>query len=114
MFLGMTKESSLLAGIGRLIGVLIVLTAKVLALRSGLSLAQKVGCNQIVINSDDMEVIDTMKNEGRSAGVAAAILDDCYFLACDFSLASFEHCNRKANKVAHELARLAKLSASRD
>ena len=49
-----------------------------------------------------------MNNGGRSAGAAAAIFDDCYFLACDFPTSRFEHCNREANKVAHELARLAR------
>uniref|UniRef100_A0A8I7B5U7 RNase H type-1 domain-containing protein n=1 Tax=Hordeum vulgare subsp. vulgare TaxID=112509 RepID=A0A8I7B5U7_HORVV len=55
-----------------------------------------------------------MKNGGQSAGAAAADFDDCYFLASDFSLTRFEHCNRKANKVDHELARLAKVSVTRD
>lgn len=40
--------------------------------------------------------------------------DDCYFLPCDFSLASFEHCNSETSKVAHKLARLTKISATRD
>ena len=35
-------------------------------------------------------------------------------MACDFPQTSFEHCNREANKVAHELARLAKCSMTRD
>ncbi|XBI25587.1 hypothetical protein VPH35_050487 [Triticum aestivum] len=88
-----------------------------------------------------MEVIDTMKNAGHSAGGAAAVFDDCYFIACDFpfflemedpeplhlddacshfinyshkDLTKFEHCNREANKVAHELARLANFSVTRD
>ncbi|VAI07252.1 unnamed protein product [Triticum turgidum subsp. durum] len=55
-----------------------------------------------------------MKNGGRSAGAAAAVFDDCYFLACDFSLTRFEHCNREANRVAHELARLAKISVTNE
>ena len=91
-----------------------VLTAEAMALRFGLILAQKVGCNRLIINSDNMEVIDTMKNGGQSAGVAAAVFEDCYFMACDFPLTRFEHCNRVANKVAHELARLAKVSVTRD
>ena len=61
-----------------------------------------------------MEVIETMNNGGRSAGAAAAIFDDCYFLACDFPTSRFEHCNREANKVAHELARLARFSSTID
>ena len=61
-----------------------------------------------------MEVIDTMKNGGHTAGAAAAVFDDCYFMACDFPLVRFEHCNRKANKVAHEIGRVAKFSETRD
>ena len=35
-------------------------------------------------------------------------------MACGFPQTCFEHCNREANKVAHELARLAKCSTTRD
>ncbi|XBJ03647.1 hypothetical protein VPH35_022750 [Triticum aestivum] len=77
-------------------------------------LVQKTSCNRLIINSDNMKVIDTVKNGGLSAGAAAAIFEDCFFMACDFSQTSFEHCNREANKVAHELARLAKGFMSND
>ena len=56
-----------------------------------------------------MEVVDIMKNGGHSAGVSTTVFDDCYFMACDFSRISFD-CNREANKVARELARLARFS----
>uniref|UniRef100_A0A453BAC5 RNase H type-1 domain-containing protein n=1 Tax=Aegilops tauschii subsp. strangulata TaxID=200361 RepID=A0A453BAC5_AEGTS len=91
-----------------------VLTAEAMAPRFGLILAQKAGCNRLIINSDNMEVIDTMKNGGQSAGFEAGVFEDCYFMACDFPLTRFEHCNRVVNKVAHELARLAKVSVTRD
>jgi hypothetical protein len=55
------------------------LTAEALALRFDLCLAQKGGCNRLIINSDNMEVIDTMKNGGYSAGTAAAIFEDSFF-----------------------------------
>lgn len=42
------------------------------------------------------------------------MFDDCYFMACDFSFIRFEHCNREANKVAHEFARIAKIFVTRD
>ena len=58
--------------------------AEALALKFGLSLAQRTGCNRIIINSDNMEVIETMNEGGRSSGAAAAIFDDCFHLACDF------------------------------
>ncbi|XBI48988.1 hypothetical protein VPH35_112626 [Triticum aestivum] len=74
--------------------------AEALALKFGLTLAQRAGCNRLIINSDNLEVIYTMQDGGQSAGVAAAIFDDCFHYACDF----------KANKVAHELAKLARFS----
>ena len=83
-----------------------------MALRYGLSIAQRAGCNRLVINSDNMEVIETMNNGGRSSSIAAVVFDDCYFLACDFPITKFEHCNREANRVAHELAKLARFSSS--
>ena len=43
-----------------------------------------------------------------------AIFDDCFHYACDFVIAIFEHYNREANKVAHELARLARFSLTSD
>ncbi|KAI5011675.1 hypothetical protein ZWY2020_013812 [Hordeum vulgare] len=85
-----------------------------MTLRFGLTLAQKVGCNRLIINSDNMEVIETMKDGGRSTGAAAAIFYDGFHYACDFVASRFEHCNREANKVAHELARLARFSQASD
>ena len=70
--------------------------------------------NRFVINSDNMKVIDTMNNGGHSIGATTTVFDDCFFIVCDFPFTSFEHCNRKANKVAHELARLAKQFVTRD
>ncbi|KAF6986066.1 hypothetical protein CFC21_003857 [Triticum aestivum] len=72
------------------------------------------GCNRLITNSDNMDVIDTMKNGGESAGAAAAIFEDCFFMGCDFPQISFEHCNRETNKVAHEFARLAKCCMTKD
>jgi hypothetical protein len=51
-----------------------------------------------------------MKKGGRSRGSTTTIFYDCFHLACDFSISRFEHCNREANKVAHELAKLARFS----
>ena len=91
-----------------------VLMAEASALKFGITLAQRAGCNRLIINSDNLEVIDTMKNGGQSAGAAAAIFDDCFHYACDFVATRFEHCNRVANKVAHKLASLARFSLISD
>ena len=49
-----------------------------------------------------------------TAGAAATFFDDCFYYACDFVITSFEHYNRETNKVAHELARLARFSLTSD
>lgn len=48
-----------------------VLMVEALALRFRLSLTQRAGCNHLIINSDNLEVIDTMKSGGRYARAAA-------------------------------------------
>ncbi|KAM3347477.1 hypothetical protein ACQJBY_021434 [Aegilops geniculata] len=77
-------------------------------------MTQRSRCNRLIINSDNLEVIDTMKDEGRSVGAAAAIFDDCLHYACDFIITRSEHCDREANKVIHKLASLARFSLASD
>lgn len=84
-----------------------VLSAEVMTLRWGLSLAQTEGCNKLLINSDNLEVVKTMKNGGRSIGKVAAIFYDYYSLLASFLVLIFYHCSRVANDVAHELTRIA-------
>ena len=65
--------------------------AEALALKFGLSLAQRTRCNRIITNLDSMEVIDTIKEGGRLSRAAAAVFDDCFHFACDFPICRFEH-----------------------
>jgi hypothetical protein len=74
------------------------------AMKEGLLLAQHIVCNSFILQSDCLEVVETMKEGGFSATAAAAIFDECYNLWKDQDAASMEHCDRDANKVAHELA----------
>lgn len=82
--------------------------AGAMALRFGLNLASSVGCKRTDENSDNMEVIEMVNNDGRSFGVDGAIFDDSYHIACHFPHVIFEHVSREANCVAHELAYLAR------
>ncbi|KAF7042537.1 hypothetical protein CFC21_052112 [Triticum aestivum] len=75
---------------------------------------EKAGCNRLAVNSDNMKVIEIIKNGGHSVKAAMAGFDDCYFIACDFPLVRFEHCTREANKMSHEIARLVKFSVTAD
>ena len=60
------------------------------------------------MNSDNIKVMETIKNEGCSFGPSATVFDDIYHPACDFLHIFFEHAPRDTNCVAHDLAKLAK------
>lgn len=65
------------------------LSAEALAVRFGLELARSLGCKRLIINSDNFEVIEVMNNGVKSSGVAVAVFDDSFRIACDFSQAIF-------------------------
>jgi hypothetical protein len=69
-------------------------------------LATTVGYNRIAVNSENIEVIETMKNGARFFDLSAAVFDDIYHIACDFSHIIFEHASRETNCAAHDLAKL--------
>jgi ribonuclease HI len=80
-------------------------SAEAMGFRDGVLLAGQVGCNIIEVNSDCIEVIDTMNEGGNSLGPAAAIYEECNFLGRNFTDASFIHCPREANGAVDLLAR---------
>jgi len=48
--------------------------AEVIALREGLLLAQQIGCSRLMIQSDCLEVVETMKQDGLTATASAHVL----------------------------------------
>ena len=74
--------------------VLDAMSAEIAALKQGLQLALSVGCNRIICCSDNMDVVQAMQQGGYSNGAAAAIFDDCYHLATEFSKINFEQIGR--------------------
>lgn len=77
------------------------------ALEEGLLLEQLIGAQRLIFQTDCMEVVDTMKNGGFSATAATTIYDECIAMWRDLVAVHIQHCNRAANQVAHELARIA-------
>ena len=72
-----------------------------------LNLATTVGCNCIEVDSDNIKVIEIMKNRGRSFSSVAAFYD-IYHHVCDFLHIIFGHAPRKTKCAAHDLAKLAR------
>ncbi|XBI06774.1 uncharacterized protein [Aegilops tauschii subsp. strangulata] len=87
-------------------------TAEAYALRRGLLLAQELGISKLVVESDCLEVINTMQNGGFTASGAVAIYSDCLVLVIGYTSVTFVHCPREANSVSHDPARLARPSPS--
>ena len=51
--------------------------AEAYALKEGLMLAQHIGCNRLIFESDCMEVVQTMKHGGFLKNLAAVLYDEC-------------------------------------
>jgi hypothetical protein len=84
--------------------------AEAYAFRDGLTLAQQIGLQNFIVQTDCAQVVETMKDGGFSATSSAAIYDDCIILWSCFGKVAIEFCNREANQVAHELARVSSSS----
>jgi uncharacterized LabA/DUF88 family protein len=80
------------------------------ALKEGLMLAQHIGGNRLIVQSDCMEVVEITGDRGFTAISAAAIYDECNIVWSGFDEISIEHLSREAYQVAHELARQAMLT----
>ena len=78
--------------------------AEAYALKEGLMLAQQIGCNRLIVQSDCMEVVQIMSDSGFTANSAAPIYDECNLVWSGFQEISIEHCHREANQAAHLLA----------
>lgn len=81
--------------------------AEAYSLKEGLMLAQYIGCNRLIVQSDCMEVVQMMDNGGFSATLAAALYDECNIIWSGFQDISIEHCSREVNQVAQNLAKRA-------
>jgi hypothetical protein len=62
------------------------------AIKQGLILAQPMGCNRIILSPGCLKVVNILKVGGNSAAIAAMAIDDCYYLATEFSKVISEHC----------------------
>jgi hypothetical protein len=74
-------------------------------LREGLELAQQIGSNSFTLQTNCVQVVETMNNGGFSATASTTIYDDCNTILSGFDNINLEHCNRKANLVAYKLAK---------
>jgi ribonuclease HI len=98
------SHGSFIVGCNRTLPYIDAPTEEAMALRDGLLLAGQIGCNKIIVESDCLEVVQTMQDRGYSSGAATAIYEECCFICRNFSSITFCHCAREANGAAHSLA----------
>ena len=67
------------------------LMAEAFAFKEGLMLAQYIGGDQLIVQTNCMEVFEIMKSEGFIANPAAAIYDECTAVWSGFQKVSIEH-----------------------
>jgi hypothetical protein len=77
-----------------------------MAMRGGSSLANTMGCNQIIAESDAMEIIEACTGEQVLWSDSSAILADCVDMGHSIGMVDFKHRPRKANQPVDELARV--------
>ena len=56
--------------------------AEAYALKEGLMLEQYIGCNQLIIQSGCMEVVEIMNDGGFTANSVATLYDECSTIWC--------------------------------
>jgi hypothetical protein len=66
------------------------------ALRDGLSLAQHLGCQNFIFQSNNMQVIKTMLLGGVSSRSSVAIYDDCQILSLVSRNITFQHSQKRS------------------
>lgn len=80
--------------------------AETVALRYGCQLAQRLGYQRIIFESDAKEVIDAVYNQKLGCSSFHVIVSDILFLARRFLNVEWSFVKRDFNKVAHHLARV--------
>jgi ribonuclease HI len=79
--------------------------AEAYAMREGLKLANLMGYNNIVMESDSLEIVEACTGETTWWTTSSAIYADCVDYAANIGNVHYRFCHREANEVAHELAR---------
>jgi ribonuclease HI len=83
-----------------------------LSLANRMGISYRMGCNNVVAESDSTKVIQACTGKQSWWNESAAIFADCVDLASNLDTISFKHCTREANEVAHELDRFCFINTS--
>lgn len=78
-----------------------------MALLKGLDFLERLGCSNVVIESDSLELIQACNGTIEIWNPYSAIQAECFLKASNILTVSFQHCYREANQVTHQLAKFA-------
>lgn len=78
------------------------------AILYGLQVARDVGFSRFIIETDYLQVIHRWRSGALDLSSLDMLTEDINCLSTFFNLATFSHCNRQVNFVAHAIARLAR------
>jgi hypothetical protein len=73
-------------------------------MRDGLRLAERIGCNNIKVETDCLEVVTAFQYPLENRIVVTTFLDECRMMMAGFTSAVMRHCPREANKAAYLIA----------
>ncbi|MED6185375.1 hypothetical protein PIB30_056452 [Stylosanthes scabra] len=81
--------------------------AEALALYVGMNFAKDCCFTDIIVESDNLEVVNALKQRKCNDSCFGTFIADALSVSRNFRSLSFTHVRRTGNRVAHELAQLA-------
>jgi hypothetical protein len=78
--------------------------AEAMAMREGLALDHRLGCNNVIMELDSLETAEACNGDEAWWGESPTIFADWVDLRAFNDNISFKHCPIEANEVAHEIA----------
>lgn len=80
-------------------------SAESLAMLKGIELLKRLGCSEVTVESDCLELINACTGVTELFGPSSATLAEIFAKVQHIAGISFQHCKRDANLVAHNLAK---------
>jgi hypothetical protein len=85
--------------------VIDVATAEAQAVRDGLRLAERIGCNRLYVETDALGVAEAFINSEQNRAVGLAFNDECRSILAGFDAARVHNCPREMNQAADVIAK---------
>ena len=73
-----------------------------------MQLAGEIGLSKVILETDNLRTVTAIRHSAQEHSSFGLIIEDIICLAANFESFHCQHSRRGVNKVAHELAQLAK------